>query len=108
MVERRQRPIPVTSQERRFLEEQKKRYENSSGDTGDWGKFLASMALLGLAAAGIYALANATKRTPQSVDVKCSVCSNTFIMAVPAGAVNIIHTKCPYCQSELVVNLGNI
>jgi len=105
MTERRQKPIPVTSHEREFLEQQKKQYELISGDTGDWGKFLGTIVLLGLAAAGIYALAQATKRTTQSVDVRCSICGKTFVMAVPTGANKVTHVKCPYCQAELVVNL---
>jgi len=107
VTEPRQRPIPVTSQERRFLEEQKQRYENNSGDTGDWGQFLGSMALLGLAAIGIYALANAINRTPQSVDVRCSVCNNSFLMALPTEVRRVLYTRCPHCQSEIVVTLSN-
>jgi len=107
MVERRQKPIPVTNQERALLEEQKLLYEKSTGDSGDWGKFLENIALLGLAALGIYAIAKATQRTQQSVDVNCAVCSKDFVMAVSTVSLKIVHTKCPYCQSELVVNLGN-
>lgn len=105
MTEPRQRPIPVTSQERRFLEEQKQRYESNSGDTGDWGQFLGSIVLLGLAAVGIYALANAISRTPQSVDVQCPVCYNSFVMALPTGVGRVLYTRCPHCQSEIVVTL---
>lgn len=106
-IEPRQRPIPVTSQERRFLEEQKQRYESNSGDTGDWGQFLGSMALLGLAAVGIYALARAINRTPQSVDVQCSVCYNSFLLALPTEVRRVLYTRCPHCQSEIVVTLTN-
>src|SRR4030042_1639801 len=102
MTEPRQRPIPVTSQERRFLEEQKRRYENRSGNNGDWGQFLGAVVLLGLAALGIYALVNAVNRTSQSVDVQCSTCGNTFVMALPVDVRQVIYTRCPHCQSELV------
>jgi hypothetical protein len=104
MTEPRQRPIPVTSQERMFLEQQKQRYESQNGSRGDWGQFLGAIALLGLAAIGVYTLANATNRSPQSVDVRCSVCSNSFVMALPSGAGRVVYTRCPHCQSELVVS----
>ena len=107
MATRRQRPIPVTSREREFLEKQKKLYERNSGNTGDWGQFLGGIVLLGLAAAGIYVLARAVNRTPQSVDVHCSACGTSFVMALPNDARRIIHTKCPNCSSELVVNLDS-
>jgi hypothetical protein len=106
-IERRQRPIPVTSKERTFLEEQKKLYEKKSGDSGDWGQFLGSVAILALAAIGVYTLANAINRTSQSVDVQCLACNKSFVMALPNGIGSVIHTKCPHCQADLVVNLGN-
>jgi predicted RNA-binding Zn-ribbon protein involved in translation (DUF1610 family) len=105
MGEPRQRPIPITGKERAALEEQKRRYEQSTGDKGDWGKFLGTIALLGLAAAGIYALAKATSRTKQSVNVECSSCGNTFIMAVSEKADPAIYTTCPHCGEDLVVYL---
>lgn len=106
MTQRRQKPIPVTNIEREFLDEQKHRYENASGDNGDWGKFLGTIVLLGLAAAGIYSLVKATERTKQSVDVNCPNCGRTFIMAVPDGVNKATYIKCPICQTELVVDLG--
>jgi len=104
-MERRQRPIPVTGRERESLEEQKKRYEEQTGDTGDWGKFLGTITLLGLAAAGIYGLAKASTRSQQSVDVQCNQCGETFIMAVSDRSDRAVHTVCPYCGTELVVYL---
>jgi len=106
MGEPRQKPIPITRQERALLEDQKRRYEQSTGDRGDWGKFLGTIALLGLAAAGIYALSRATSRTKQSVNVRCEICRKTFIMAVPNRADRAIYTTCPHCGGELVVYLG--
>lgn len=105
MTERRQRPIPVTTQERAFLEEQKSRYEQRSGDTGDWGKFLGTITLLGLAAAGVYTLAKATARSRQSVDVECTECGEMFVMAVPNRVDRATYTTCPHCGNELVVYL---
>ena len=100
---RRQRPIPVTDSERTTLEQYKRQYEQKSGESGDWGDFLGAIALLGLAAVGIYALAQATKQTPQSATVKCSHCQKNFIMAIPLNASNVIPVKCPHCQQDLVV-----
>ncbi len=104
----RQRPIPVTSQERDILEQHKDRYEQSTGDRGDWGKFLGTMTLLGLAAAGIYGLAKATTRSRQSVDVECIECGEMFVMAVPNQRDQAIYTTCPHCGYELVVYLENL
>ena len=106
MDEPRQRPIPVTRQERANLEQHKQRYEGATGDSGDWGRFLGTVALLGLAAAGIYGLVKATKRSRQSVDVSCDGCSRTFVMAVPEGTGRAVYTTCPHCGMELVVDLG--
>jgi len=103
----RQRPIPVTDQERSLLEKQRELYEAKSGKTDDWGDFLGTIALLGLAAAGIYALANATRQTPQSAQVECSQCHKVFILALPNQAQRVVYTRCPHCQFDLVVNLGN-
>jgi DNA-directed RNA polymerase subunit RPC12/RpoP len=106
VAEPRQRPIPVTSKERAALEQQKRRYEQSTGDTGDWGNFLGTVALLGLAALGIYSLARATRRSEQSVDVQCAVCQQSFLMAVPDEVGQAVYIRCPHCNEELVVNLG--
>ena len=106
MSEPRQRPIPITSQERAALEDSKRRYEERTGDRGDWGRFLGTVTLLGLAAAGIYALTRATARSSQSVDVECAICGRTFVMAVARQADRAIHTSCPHCGGELVVYLG--
>lgn len=103
----RQKPIPVTSDEREFLNEQKERYETRSGDTGDWGKFLETMALLGLAAAGIYILVKALQVNRRSANVRCSNpgCGKDFTVALQPGAAKAILVNCPHCQAELVVQL---
>ena len=105
MNEPRQRPIPVTRQERAILEQQKKRYESRTG-TVVMGRISGDSGPVGLAAAGVYALVTATRRSSQSVDVICSGCSMDFVMAVPAGTGRAVHTTCPHCGLELVVNLG--
>jgi len=106
MDKRRQRPIPVTSQEREVLDKRKKKYEKSTGDSGDWGEFLATITLLGLAAAGIYKLVKAAKQPGQSVNVECIACRQTFVMALPNQVNRAVYIRCPHCQAELVVDLG--
>jgi len=105
MTERRQRPIPVTSQERQLLEEQKKKYESQSGNAGDWGQFLGTMALLGLAAVGIYALASILRQDQRSLNVRCARCNGDFTVALQPNSGTAILVNCPHCHSELVLQL---
>ena len=105
MEKRRQRPIPVTSREREFLDQYKKRYEKSTGDTGDWGNFLSTITLLGLAAAGIYMSVKAAKETANSASTQCGVCGQTFLIAISDQVGRAVHVNCPHCQAELVVDL---
>ena len=107
MTPAKQRPISISSRDRAVLDSQKKRYEESTGQKPDWGEFLATVALLGLAAAGVYHLAKTTNRSPQSVDVKCGKCQGNFLLAVPSGMGRAIQTTCPHCNADLVVDLGN-
>jgi len=108
MTSTRQRPISITSSDRDVLDSYKRLYEESTGESIDWGKFLGTVALLGLAAAGVYNLVRANKRSPQTVDVECFECGSTFVMAVPTGTDRAIHTRCPECDAELVVDLGTL
>ena len=108
MARPRQRPIPVTSAERDKLAAAKSRYEQATGDDGDWGKFLGTISLLGLAAVGVYALGKAAARSVQSVDVKCHACRRSFLMAVPDGTPRAVLTRCTNCGREVVVDLGSI
>jgi len=106
MTESRQRPISISSRDRGVLDSHKKRYEESTGEATDWGTFLGTVALLGLAAAGVYHLVRANKRSPQTVDVECFECRSTFLMAVPTSTGRAIYTTCPQCNQEIVVDLG--
>lgn len=107
MTAARQRPISLTSGDRDTLDLYKIRYEESTGERTDWGAFLGTITLLGLAAAGVYHLVNAKNRSPQSVDVDCCECGESFIMAVPRGTGRAIYTTCPSCGIDLVIDLGN-
>ncbi len=106
MAKERQRPISISDHARTQLDVQKQRYDQATGEKTDWGNFLGTVTLLGLAAVGIYKLVEATQRSAQSVDVKCAFCQETFVMAVPSGTARVIYTTCPECGGELVVNLG--
>ncbi len=103
---RRQKPISVTSKEHKALWDQKRRYQDKTGDSGDWGKFLETISLLGLAALGIYGLAKATERTEKSAKVKCPNCNQIFPMALADEQATIVQVPCPWCDTNLVVNLG--
>ena len=103
----RQRPISVTGEEHRALENQRRHYEDATGNRGDWGNFLGAISLLGLAALGIYALARATERSERSVKVECPICKKVFPMALPGEPAAIVQVPCPYCDTDLVVNLGS-
>ena len=107
MTSARQRPISITSSDRDVLDSYKRLYEESTGESIDWGKFLGTVALLGLEAAGVYNLVHAKNRSPQSVDVECCECGESFIMAVPRGTGRAIYTTCPSCGIDLVIDLGN-
>ena len=106
MADRRQQPISISSRERAILNRQKLRYESSTGRNSSWGGFLGTVALLGLAAVGVYRLVRGSERSPQSMDVECTNCEATFIMAIPEGADRAVYTLCPHCGDELVVDLG--
>ena len=108
MAAARQKPISITSRDRAFIDSHKKRYDESIGEETDWGTFLGTVALLGLAAAGVYHLVNAKNRSPQSVDIECCECGEMFIMAVPQGVDRAVYTLCPACDAELVVDLGTL
>ena len=108
MADARQKPISLTIGDRDTLDQYKIRYDESIGEKTNWGTFLGTVALLGLAAAGVYHLANAKSRSPQSVDVECFECGEIFIMAVPQGVDRAVYTLCPACDAELVVDLGTL
>ena len=108
MADSRQKPISIKKSDRDILDSYKERYETATGEPTDWGRFLGTVALLGLAAAGIYILTRAERRSPQSVDVFCEVCNTNFLMAVPEGTGRAIYTLCPECGADLVVDLGNV
>jgi DNA-directed RNA polymerase subunit RPC12/RpoP len=106
MSKRRQRPIPVTDRERTFLEQQRALYQSAVGDTGDWGEFLKTAALLGLVGLGLYKLAQIAQRSGRSVSVACPTCTQPFLMALPMAPERYQQVDCPHCQAQLVVDLA--
>lgn len=90
------------------MDSYKRLYEESTGESTDWGAFLGTIALMGLAAAGVYHLVRATRRSRQTVNVECGECGATFLMAVPTGTGRAVYTTCPECNAELVVDLGTL
>jgi len=107
MPEPRQRNIPLRTNERHELDQRKRDYENRTGDTGDWGKFLGVVTLAGLAALGIYALAQAAKRAPTVWQVNCPRCSATFPIQVPNPPPwRVTQVACPSCKTELVIDFA--
>ena len=107
MTQPRQRHIPLSIDDRRVLDRRKREYEDRTGDTGDWGKFLGIISLAGLAALGIYAMAEATKRAPTVWQVDCSHCGMGFAVQVPNPPPwRLAQVRCPNCSSELVVDFA--
>ena len=102
----RQRQIPVTRQERERLDQHKHHYEEATGDRGDWGRFLGTISLMGLAALGVYGLARATRRSTNSVTVDCPSCAESFTVALPQPEPRVVETVCPRCNAEMVVDIG--
>ena len=107
MTEPRQRNIPLDINERRELDQRKQHYESRTGDTGDWGKFLGIATLAGLAALGVYTLAEATKRKPTVWQVNCPRCSTVFPIQVPNPPPwRVTQVACPNCSTELVIDFA--
>lgn len=106
MNQRRQRPIPVTSAERERLEQYKRDYENTTGSGGaDWGAFLRGAILLGLGAAGVYALSKLVRRQKSTATICCGGCDKEFLLAIPEGVNDAVQVSCPHCNLDLVISL---
>ncbi len=105
MPEYQKRHISVSPDERRRLEEDKKRYEDKHGST-DWGGFLTAAVGLGLAGLGVYSLAKTLQRSPRSAKVGCPECGTEFVVALPTGTGGhpmVLEVDCPECGAELVI-----
>jgi predicted Zn finger-like uncharacterized protein len=103
MVEPRQKTIGITPKEKTKLDSAKKLYEKQTGEKTDWGNFLLTAAIAGLAVFGIYTLLQANKNDPS---VECPHCGNKFAIAYSDDLPNIVNVKCPECSEELVVKFN--
>lgn len=103
MVDPRQKNVPLTFKERQTLDAAKKLYEEKTGDTGDWGKFLLTVTAAGLAALGIHKLVKSSKNRPK---VECAYCGAMFPIAYSGELPRIAYVTCPKCDEELVVDFG--
>ena len=103
MTEPRQKSIGITPTEKAMLEKAKQRYDQHTGEDTDWGKFLGTAAILGLAALGVYKLIKSSKQNPTA---KCAVCGQIFPIAFSGEVPSIAYIKCPNpsCGAELVVD----
>jgi len=107
MLQPRQRHIPLKIDIRQELDRRKRDYEERTGDTGDWGKFLGIVSLAGLTALGIYDMAPAMKRAPNVWQVKCPRCGVIFPVQVPNPPPwRLTQVGCPKCDSELVIDFA--
>jgi len=107
MTEPRQRNIPLNINERQQLDKRKHDYENQTGDAGDWGKFLGIATLAGLAALGVYTVAQAIRREPTVWQVNCPHCTTVFPIQVPNPPPwRVTQVTCPTCDTELVIDFA--
>lgn len=101
MKEPRQKSIGITPQEKDELEKAKELYEAKTGDSTDWGKFLAITAALALGALGIYKVAESNRNRPS---VECPGCGTRFMIANSGRLPRIVQVQCPECSEELVID----
>lgn len=103
MTEARQKSIGVTPQEKAELEKAKELYEAKTGDSTDWGKFLAIASALALGALGIYKMAKSNRNRPS---VECPNCGTRFAIAYSVELPCIVRVRCPKCNDEVVIDFG--
>ena len=103
----RQRHIPLNINDRRELDRRKHDYEDRTGDVGGWGRFLRVVTLAGLAALGVYPVAQAIRRAPTVWLINCTRCNSGFPVQVPNPVPwRLVQAKCPSCNTELVVDFA--
>jgi hypothetical protein len=100
-----QKAISVEAEEWALLDRLKRDYEQRTAEEVDWGNFLETVALLGLAAAGVYGRAECLDRTESAASARCSACGLVFPVAVPHRSPRAIHFRCPACRMMLVLHL---
>ena len=96
----RQKSIGVSLQEKAQLDKAKHLYETNTGDSTDWGKFLAIASALALGTLGIYKLAKSNRNRPS---VECPNCGVRFVIAHSGGLPGAVQVECPECGEEVVI-----
>ena len=105
MIQPRQRHVPLNTEVRQELDRRKRDYEDKTGDIGDWAKYLTIVSLAGMAALGIYAVAQVAKRGPTVWQVRCTRCGVIFPIQVPNPPPwRLAQVACPKCTGELVLD----
>ena len=99
----RQKSIGLTPREKERLDKAKQLYEENTGDKTDFGKFLALVTAVGLAAMGIRKLSKSSQSNPV---VECPECGHRFSIAYVDDLPRIVYVRCPQCSEEVVVDLG--
>jgi len=103
----RQRHIPLNTESREHLDRIKKDYEERTGDVGDWARFLRTVSLAGMAALGIYSVAQLAKRGTNIWQIRCSRCGVIFPVQIPNPPPwRLWQIVCPKCESELVLDFS--
>ena len=101
MNEPRQKSIGISPQEKAQLDKAKHLYETNTGDSTDWGKFLAIASALALGALGIYKMAKSSRNRPS---VECPNCGVRFVIAHLGGLPRAVQVQCPECGEDVVVD----
>jgi hypothetical protein len=100
MPDPRQRPIPVTVEERKILNALKDKYEQITGDKGTWSHFLLNIALFSLTAIG----ANKLSKQVAPGRFQCPECLATItVVSAKPLFVGFVLISCPECNKEIVV-----
>lgn len=95
--------IPVSKSERQVLELARERYEQERGK-GDWGDFLAGLAVGSLVGAGIVAAVRALENRDRAWAVECPHCHGELRVVVSGRRPSAEVLQCPYCGQDLVVS----
>jgi|GEM_PF-3649925 len=95
--------IGVSKREREVLELAKKHYEQDRGE-GDWGDFLAGLAVGSLVTAGVVAAIRAVENRDKAWAVECPHCYREVRVVVSGRVPSAEVIQCAYCGSDFVVS----
>jgi hypothetical protein len=101
----RQRHVPLRVDDRLELDQRKRDYEERTGDAGDWGRFLEVVTLAGMAALGIYSVAQVGRLDSVIWKVRCPSCGVRFPVKAPSPPPwRLSRVTCVKCGTELVLD----